>query len=216
MKLDKILKLFIPKDESFFPLFTKDAQNLVHASELLKSLMLSTDIEQRGVINKQIKEAEHIGDEITYTIFEQLNKSFITPFDREDIQEFAARFDNVVDAINGISQRVYLYVPKKLDEVFYNMAEVIHLAALEIEIAVNGLKDAGKNKEKILKACNVLNQLEKNADDLYHTGISNLFNEEKDTIEIIKKKAILETLEKCSDKTEDISDTIKTILIKMS
>lgn len=216
MNFDKIFKLFVPKDASFFPLFEKDAANLVKASELLKILMTTAEIDQRQSIDVKIKEVEHIGDEITSTIFEQLNKSFITPFDREDIQKLASRIDNVLDAINGISQRVHLYVPKVLDAVFYEMADVIHKATIEIEVAVDHLKDAGNNRKKILEACNNLNALEKKADDLYHAGISQLFNIEKDTIEIIKKKAILETLEKCSDKTEDVSDTIKTIMVKMS
>jgi len=101
MTIDSFLKFFVPKDHSFFPLFESDAQNLVKAAELLKELMASTDIGEHERINREIKEVEHIGDGITDRTYEQLNKSFITPFDREDIHELTAHIDDVVDSING-------------------------------------------------------------------------------------------------------------------
>jgi len=122
----------------------------------------------------------------------------------------------VVDLINGTSQRINLYKPKELVLVFKEMAEVIGQAAMEIEFSLKGLRDAGRNKEKILQSCINLNTLENKGDDLYHHGISKLFDDEMDATELIKKKEILETLEKTVDKAEDVSDTIKTILIKMA
>ena len=125
MNIDRILKFFVPKDHSFFPLFESDAENLVKASELLKELMSSTLISQNHErIYKEIKDVEHIGDEITDKTYEQLNKSFITPFDREDIHELTAHIDDVVDSINGIARRICLYKPKKLMPVYKEMAEL--------------------------------------------------------------------------------------------
>lgn len=216
MNLDSALKFFVPKDRSFFPLFEKDAQNLIRAAELLKNLMAADGIEQRAAYTKQIKEIELVGDDITHSIYDQLNKSFITPFDREDIHALASNIDNVVDSINGTSQRISLYKPKTYIPVFRYMSEVILQAAREVEFSVNGLKDSVNNKEKIMQACINLNTLENKADDIYHEGITKLFEEEKDPTELIKKKEILETLEKCMDKAEDVSDIIKTILIKMA
>ena len=118
MNIDSFLKFFVPKDHSFFPLFESDAQNLVKATELLKELMSSTEPEEHERIYKEIKDVEHIGDEITNKTYEQLNKSFITPFDREDIHELTAHIDDVVDSINGISRRICLYKPKKLMPVY--------------------------------------------------------------------------------------------------
>jgi len=100
--------------------------------------------------------------------------------------------------------------------VFGEMAEVINLSAKEITVSLNGLKHAGKNKEAIIQSCIILNTLENKADDLHHIGLSELFEKETDTIELIKKKAILETLEKTVDKAEDVSDVIKTILVKLA
>lgn len=216
MKLDSILKYFVPNDTSFFPLFEEGATILLKASGLLRSLMSSETMEQREAISRQIKEVEHEGDDLTHKIFQQLNKSFITPFDREDIQALASSMDDVLDFINGASQRINLYKPKAIFPPFIEFSEIIHFAACELELLLHGLKDAVKNKEKIIQGCIRINTLENKADDLYHSGISDLFEHEKDTIELIKNKEIFGTLEKAVDKAEDVSDIIKTILIKLA
>ena len=127
MDIDKFLKFFVPKDHSFFPLFEEDAKNLIRAAELLKDLMVSSDPTEHERISKEIKNVEHIGDEITNKTYEQLNKSFITPFDREDIHELIGNIDDVLDSINGISRRINLYKPIKLIPVYQNMAALIYL-----------------------------------------------------------------------------------------
>jgi uncharacterized protein len=159
---------------------------------------------------------EHEGDDMTHQIYKQLNKSFITPFDREDIQALASCLDDVLDYINGASQRINLYKPKVLISPFVEFAEIIDSAATELEILFHGLRDAVKNKETIMQGCININTLENKADDLYHAGISNLFEHEKDTIELIKNKEIFGTLEKAVDTAEDVSDIIKTIMIKLA
>jgi len=216
MNVDKILKYFVPKDHAFFPLFERDAQNLIKTAEVLKLLLSTEDIEQQENLTKQIKELEKIGDDITHTIFDQLNKSFITPFDREDIQQFGSNIDDVVDTINGVGQRIRLYKPKNYIPVYLEFAEILYQASIEIEFSVKHLIDPSNNKEKIMKSCIAINTLENKADELYHIGISFLFENEKDPFELIKKKEILETLEKAVDKAEDVSDIIKTILVKMA
>jgi predicted phosphate transport protein (TIGR00153 family) len=182
MNIDKVLKFFVPKDHSFYPLFEEDAKNLVKAAELLRQLMLSSDIADFERIHKEIVAVEHIGDEITDKTYIQLNKSFITPFDREDIHELIGHIDDVVDSINGISRRILLYKPKKLMPVYKEM-----------------FKD-----------------IEHRADDYYFVAISELFEKEKDAAELMKNNKILEILERCVDEEEDITDVIKSILIKMA
>lgn len=216
MNIDSFLKVFVPKDHSFFPLFELDVLNLVKTTELLKLLMSSTEAGEHERIYKEIKDYEHIGDEITDKTYEQLNKSFITPFDREDIHELTANIDDVVDSINGVSRRVCLYKPKKLIPVYKEMAELINLAAKEIEICIYCLKDAAKNKKKIMKSCEKIKDIEHKADELYFVGISELFEKEEDTKELLKNNKILEILERCVDEADDVADTIKSILIKMA
>jgi predicted phosphate transport protein (TIGR00153 family) len=216
MNIDSFLKFFVPKDHSFFPLFESDAQNLVKATELLKELMASTETGEHERLHNEIRDIEHIGDEITNKTYEQLNKSFITPFDREDIHELTAHIDDVVDSINGISRRIYLYRPKKFIPTYREMADLIYDAAKEIETAVHCLKDPVANKEKITSACGVVTAIEHNADELYYKGVSELFEKEEDPKELIKNNKILEMLERCVDEEEDVTDTLKAILIKMA
>jgi predicted phosphate transport protein (TIGR00153 family) len=216
MNIDSVLKFFVPKDHSFFPLFERDAQNLVKATELLKELMASTELGDHERIFKLINEVEHIGDEITNKTYEQLNKSFITPFDREDIHELTAHIDDVVDSINGIGRRICLYKPKKLIPVYKEMAELIYQGAKEIEAAIHCLKDPVSHKEKITAACQKVKNIEHEADELYFKGVAELFEKEEDPKELLKNNKILEILERCVDEEEDVTDTLKAILIKMA
>jgi uncharacterized protein len=216
MNIDTILKFFVPKDHSFYPLFEEDAKNLVRAAELLKQLMLTTELEDHERINKEIKDVEHIGDEITDKTYLQLNKSFITPFDREDIHQLTANIDDVVDSINGISRRICLYKPKNLMPVYKEMADAIYQAAREIEICIHCLNDAAANKVEITRACDKVKEIEHKADEYYYVAISELFEKEKDPAELLKNNKILEILERCVDEAEDVTDTIKSILIKMA
>ncbi|MGQ9621696.1 MAG: DUF47 domain-containing protein [Bacteroidales bacterium] len=216
MNFDKIFKLFVPKDHSFFPLFEEASDNLVKAAELLESMMQMTDFEQIEKINREIKNYEHIGDEITNHIYDQLNKSFITPFDREDIHELTTNLDNVLDSINGISRRICLYKPKKLVSVYSDLANLIYKAAVEIKAAVHCLKNAGENRKKIMEACNKVKDIEHVADEFYFEGVLALFEKEEDPKELLKNNKILEILERCVDEEEDVTDILKSILIKMA
>jgi uncharacterized protein Yka (UPF0111/DUF47 family) len=206
----------VPKDHSFFPLFESDAHNLVKAAELLKELLSKTEIEDHERLYKDIRDVEHIGDDITTKTYEQLNKSFITPFDREDIHELTANIDDVVDSINGIARRICLYRPKKLMPIYVEMAQMVYEGAKEIETAILCLKDPVANKEKITRACGVVTAIEHKADELYFVGVSELFEKEEDPKELIKNNKILEILERCVDEEEDVTDTLKSILIKMA
>ena len=216
MNIDTILKLFVPKDHSFFPLFEHSAENMSKAADLLRQLMASQDLSEHERLNKEIKDLEHIGDEITDKTYEQLNKSFITPFDREDIHELASHVDDVVDSINGISRRMCLYRPKHVLPVYSDMAELIYQSAKEIETAIHCLKDPVKYKDKITKACENVTDIEHKADELYFVGVSQLFDKEENTKELLKNNKILEILERCVDEEEDVTDTIKSILIKLA
>jgi uncharacterized protein len=216
MNIDKFLKFFVPKDHSFFPLFEQSAENMVKASALLKDLFANHSHEERERINKDIKDIEHAGDEITDSTYEQLNKSFITPFDREDIHELTAHIDDVLDSINGVSRRICLYKPKNIISVYGEMADLIYRGAMEIETAIHCLKDPVKFRDKIAAACERVTDIEHKADELYFIGVSHLFENEMDTKELLKNNKILEILERCVDEEEDVTDTLKAILIKMA
>ncbi|MFH0841963.1 MAG: DUF47 family protein [Bacteroidota bacterium] len=216
MNIDKFLKFFVPKDHSFHPLFEQDAKNLVKAAELLNQLMATSVHEEHEKIYKEIKDVEHIGDQITDKTYQQLNKSFITPFDREDIHELTAHIDDVVDSINGVSRRICLYKPKNLMPVYKQMAEMILEAAKEIQTGIHCLVDAAANKKEITQACVNVTAIEHKVDDYYYIAVAELFDKEKDPAELLKNNKILEILERTVDEEEDVTDTIKSILIKLA
>lgn len=218
MKLNDIVKYLVPRDESFFPLFERQANCAAAGSRLLNDLIYQKTDEERQIIFNKIKDVENEGDVYTHNVYEQLNKSFLTPFDREDIHALASHIDDVLDYIYAVSQRIQWYKPKpkKISEEFKNFVTVINKMTGEMQIAVHFLRDASTNKEKILQSCINLNTLENEADRIFYAYMSSLFeNKSEDHIlEIIKNKDIFQTLEKTADAAEDVSDIIKTILIK--
>lgn len=218
MKLNDIVKFFVPKDESFFPLFEKQATCVLEGSKLLNDLIYQKTDEDRQIIFNKIKDIENEGDTYTHNIYEHLNKSFLTPFDREDIHSLASHIDDVLDYIYAVSQRIQWYKPKpkKISEEFKNFVTVINKMATEMQVAIHFLRDASMDKDKILQSCINLNTLENEADRIFYAYMSSLFENksEEHILEIIKNKDIFQTLEKTADAAEDVSDIIKTILIK--
>ncbi len=215
MGINNIFKIFLPKEVVFYPLFEGSAENLVQISELLNKAMATKDIAERDEVIKAIKELENVGDDFTHKIYDQLNKTFITPFDREDIQELASQMDEVADYVNTAAQRIKLYRPKAINDAHVKIADLILQAAKQINIAIKELKNI-KYPEKIKEACIKIDFIENQADDIYHSALSDLFQNEKDTIELIKTKEILSSLETATDQAEDVSDVLKTILIKFA
>jgi len=216
MRINDILKFFVPKDDSFFPLFEGEARCIVEASNYLGLLADVKTDEERMDIYSSIKRIEKEGDDYTHTVYDQLNKSFLTPFDREDIHLLASHLDDVLDYIHAVSKRLQWYNVKEISDEFRSFVEVIKKSSIEIQVAVSNLNDPGRNRKKILDACVNLNTLENDADDIFYSKISIMFENKKNKniLKIIKSKDIFQTLEKCADAAEDVSDVIKTILIK--
>lgn len=215
MSANSIFQFFVPKDKKFFPLFEKDAANLVQMSEILVKLVNTTNHTERSIFLRQIEELEHKGDEITHQLFVELGSNFITPFDREDIHALATAIDDVADFILGASTRMDLYNIKVFSKAIIQLTENINAGAKEIEKAVIGLKNQ-KNISQVRDACIKLNSLENEADKIFNIALANLFETEKDAVELIKQKELLSILETATDKAEDAANTIETIIIKYS
>ena len=212
MDLSKIYGFFVPRDRKFFPLFEDAADNLMRAATHLNKMMLISDIELRDIAISEIKELERIGDDITHKIFDELNKTFITPFDREDIHQLTSSLDDVLDYINSAAQRIRLYKPKTIIPGFIEISELIVQDAIEIRTAIFDLNNL-KYPAKIKAACSRIDEIENQADEVYYKTITNCFLE-SEAIELIKTKDIIQTLEKATDMAEDVSDVLKTILVK--
>ncbi len=215
MKLNTFFQIFVPKDRKFFPLFETSAENLVRGAILLNKMLLIEDATQREAVIIEIKEVEKAGDDITHEIFDELNSTFITPFDREDIHRLTSTLDNVLDLINSAAQQIKLYKIESIQSEFIQMSELILQATREIETAIRELRNLKKIAD-IKKSCIRINEIENFADDVYNIAISDLFENEKDAVRLIKIRDILASMEMATDCAEDVSDVIKTIIVKQA
>ncbi len=206
-------KILLPKEEKFFPMFEAMADYLIQSAEILAKVIASPDPAGQEESMKQIKQLEKKADDVAHSVFDELDVTFITPFDREDIHQLTSKMDDVLDYINSASQQIKLYQPQKLVPQFNEMMMVIIHGCQQVQIAVKELRNL-KKPENITTACVKINELENLADDIYHKLISELFTTETNAIELIKNKDILETLELTTDALEDVSDILKTIIIK--
>jgi len=213
MKLDKIFQLLVPKETKFYDFYQKAADNNITASELLIKLLNSDDFDERNMIISRIRKAEESGDNLLSTIYEELNNTNITPFERDDMFSLMNSLENVVDIIDAISQRISYLRPEKFIPEICEIAQNILLASNEIKLAVYSLRDL-RNNQSIIENCNKVSFYEKQCDDIFRKGITNLLNTEQNMVELIKKKEILEKIEECSDLLEDVTDIIRSIIVR--
>ena len=176
MKLDAIISTLIPKDTQFFQYFEADVENLLKAASVLKELMSpSMSRTEREQKIRKVEELEHRGDDVTHEIFSYLSSTFVTPFDREDIQSLASTLDDILDYLKGAATRISLY---KVDEITADeekLATLIHQAVTELHTAVLSLRDL-RNAPKIRESLVRIHSIENEADDLFERAIGNLFD----------------------------------------
>ncbi|MDR1527927.1 MAG: DUF47 family protein [Dysgonamonadaceae bacterium] len=214
MKLNNILSVFTPKDVKFFPLLQELSAVMLQACNMLHDLITSTELEQRPEICKRIKQEETRGDKISARIVKELNNTFITPFDREDINELADKIEEVIDIINRAAQKVLLYSPNHFTPYAIKMTEIIQSGTMEIQGAVEGLEHLKKSDAVFRKHYKEIKKLEEEADGIYEKGIMNLFKHETNTVELIKQKEIIQELEKAANKINTTGKVLKTIFVK--
>jgi uncharacterized protein len=215
MNLDKIFGFLLPKDRKFFPLFNDAADNLVLASELLIKLIRENDFAKREDYIRLIKEAEHRGDDITRNLLDELNGTFITPFDREDIHALISTMDDVVDYIHTTSTRIHFYKLPSFPQEFVAIADCIHSANKEIQFVLRSVKSVS-DFMKFKDSCDKIDAYESEVDYIYQEYLSNLFELETNAINLIKKRDILASLEKAIDKCDDVANVFSSIIVKIS
>jgi predicted phosphate transport protein (TIGR00153 family) len=208
-----IRRLLLPQEDKFYPMFEDLAELISKASHILAHVIDTPEPYTDEDSIREIKLLENKADGIVHRVMDALDSSFITPFDREDIHRLVSRMDDVMDNINATAQQIYLYRPGKLAPQTRELTLVAVRGCEQIRIAVMELRNLQK-RIKINDACVKINELENVADDIFHKMISDLFAYETDAIELIKNKEIMETLEYTTDRIEDVSDILKTILIK--
>ena len=214
MKLNTILSFFAPKDAKFIPMLIETSEILSKAAGLLEELFSTEDKTEISRLCALIKKEETAGDKSTGKIIKSLNDTFITPFDREDIDTLADALDDSIDAINRSAHKVLLYAPEKLPLVTAQLATIIKNGTKEVEEAVQKLSNINKNEGDIRKHSKEIKKLEEKADSIYETGIIELFRSEISAIEMIKSKEIIQELERSVNRINRIGKVLKSILVK--
>jgi uncharacterized protein len=213
MKIDRWIRKFLPRSDKFLALFVKDVENLSRAPQMLRELMSATTEQDRLRIVRAIEDLEHRGDEITHTIFHELSLTFITILDREDIGAMASALDNILDNIDQASTAIHLYQMTSFDDPFRDLVDVLDKQVIELGRAIPELRDL-HDVDRIRESCVKVNAYENQADLIFHRALGRLFQDEKDPIELIKKKEILSMLEWATDRCEDVAVLIENVLLK--
>jgi len=204
---------FLPNEFNFFDLFDRQVDYAVSAATFFKELVSKGAIDEES-LNK-IGAIEHQGDEVAHEIFEHLNKTFITPFDREDIHALAKELDNVTDMINTIVSRLKIYNLTVVDKNLIQFASVIEESVKAVACAVKGLRSM-KNFQAIQESCVEINRLENVGDKMRDTMLADLFDNMKDPITLIKLKEIYQDAETVLDICEDVTHVVGAILLKQA
>ncbi len=199
----------VPREAKFFELFEQMSSNLIQGATVLRDLLQNYTNVESSV--QKIKDIEHKGDDLTHAVLIKLNQTFITPFDREDIHHLASSLDDVLDFVNSAADRLMMYKVSAVPKAAFQLSEVIVKQSEELSSAVSLLE---KNHQKVLDHCVEVNRLENEADRIARDAIGNLFQQEKDPINLIKIKELLEVLETATDKAEDAANVLETVILK--
>jgi len=200
-----------PRETAFFDLFEKSAQNSVKIAQQTREMLSNWEKAQEYM--NVIIELEHEGDSVTHEIIAQLHRTFITPFDREDIALLAHSLDDVTDFIEASADTMILYKVEKPTPQAKEMAGILVEATLEIEKAISEIR-RNINLKKILQRCIEINRLENVADELYRSALAALFSDQYDMAFVIKWREIYEYMERAVDSCEDIANILEGVALK--
>lgn len=206
--MPNLLAKLLPREKSFFDQFTEVTANIEASAQALVELLENyRDVEKKVA---HIKDLEHRGDQMTHALMTRLNQTFITPFDREDIHLLASRLDDVLDLIDSVASRLIIYRIGQPRPGAAELARILLKATSEVHAAVSQLE----KQDRILEHCIEINRLENEGDSAVRAAIARLFEEEKDPVEIIKWKELLEVLEIATDKCEDVANVLEGVVLK--
>jgi hypothetical protein len=215
MRIDRFIRKLLPKTDTFLNIFVQDVENLADACKLLRELLNAEGEPDRERLVRQIEDLEHKGDEFTHAVFKALGLTFITTLDREDIGALASALDNILDNIDRAATAIRLYQIMSFDDPVRDLAEILEESVAELKRAIPLLRDF-KDIERIREACVRINGYENQADKVFHRALGRLFQDEKDPIELIKKKELLSMLEAATDRCEDAAVLIENVLVKQA
>jgi predicted phosphate transport protein (TIGR00153 family) len=198
----------IPREEKFFADFATLADRIVSGATLLERMLASEPPAWDTAL--QIKQIEHECDALTHNIIQRLNKTFVTPIDREDIHALAKSLDDVMDAVDAAANVVRRFRMSSMRYGARELASLTWQAAVQLKVAVEALERRDGVHERAVE----VNRLENSADDVHDEALRRLFEEEKDAINVIKWKEMLDLLEEATDRCEDVANVLEGVVVK--
>ena len=202
---------FLPKEEQYFDLFKQMTLYISEASRALVEMLSEKDADFEEY-SRQIQGLEHACDELTHNISTRLNKSFITPFDREDIYMMSTALDDIVDLIDDAARAIVMFDIHEITDHARSFAVVIERMSLELHEIVSTLQRPKGVTPRLVE----IHRLENEGDDIYHAAVAELFHDNHDTLFVLKWKEIYEKLEAAVDRCENVANIIESVIIKHS
>jgi len=210
----RIFSLLMPREAQFFDLFNQHAQLICDGGKALAHLLENHgDSDSRATQINQIQQIERSAEKITHDTMALLHKTFVTPFDRNDIHRLISRMDDILDLIQDSSEVVLLYDFRELTPEAHHLSNLIRICCERVQSAV-ALLSSMDNATTILKLCRELDVLESDADRVLRAAVSKLFRDESDVRQVIRLKAIYELLESATDKCRDVADVIEGVVLE--
>ena len=203
---------FLPREDQYFSLFSQMTSYIFDASRLLVEMLGDAGQHKYDEYAQRIKSIEHACDELTHAVSTQLNKTFITPFDREDIYMLSSAIDDIVDLIDDAAHAMVMFDMRESSPHARRFADVIHRMAVQLHEIVSVLAKPVGITPRLVE----MHRLENEGDDTYHTAIAELFRRETDPLTVLKWKEIYEKLEAAVDRCENVANIIESMIIKHS
>jgi predicted phosphate transport protein (TIGR00153 family) len=200
-----------PRENVFYELFTSSAENILDGAQTLQKLV-NAPSHQREELHKQLRDEEHRGDDRTHSILREVNSTFVTPIDREDIYRLASRLDDVMDFFEAAGDLIVLYRLETLPREIQDLTDILVRAAELTSLAMPRLKSLKNLSDYWIE----INRLENDADKLYRRFVARLFGGDFDALTVMKLKEVAEELEAAADAFENVADTVETIAVKES
>ncbi len=215
MRIDSVIRRFLPHEDRFQELLERDTKNLLKGAQLFLSIAGSTRLEERRVKLVELKALERQGDDLTRQVFEALNRSFITPLDREDIRAIAVDIDDVLDFLEGIAHNLVIFEIGDAPEALTRFAEILVEMTGQIDLVTHLIWDMA-NARQIQEAMVRISDLENQGDALYLTVLADLYREGsgRTALEALKWKEIYQGLEDACDSCKDFTHIIGNVVIK--
>ncbi len=214
MTLNAVFQFLVPKDKTFFPLFEKASANLIQLAACLHEYVNVSSSEREKLFHT-IEELKQNAELLTHQTNMELNRNFITPFDREDIYSLTSAMENVAGNLHGTASRMKLYQVEEITKSIRKLTEINLEACQEIAIAIKEMKGF-KNIDNIITSCAKINKLESKSDMVYDKAVSDIFENEKDVKRIIIYKEVLSALETATDKCKSVASVLESISVKHS